>query len=382
MAQNFVSCEAFWNRAPSQPNYTGEWSSRFDSNIDFTANPIISSAIPFVPDQRPGAGWVTEVIGYLTTSDGTRAALGAISGVNGWFLDGVYTVNGAVDAIEAITTIGIGRQTTQYRLNFSGAARTAILALSGDPLSLSVEVRYRPERKFRGFFNGFSTFGEFVTVPPAAIPANQNADYINAPAFVDSMLLKFAQGGPRYNVAPVGATPVYANECSFAAVDVTGFVIVEPGDIGVGPGQIPAGVGDNTAERFRYHPNTFFRVSEDVKGVAVRRGDTISLPTLALNSQPIGIYVNEATLVDTRWLFQIDGETIIANFHLDSALTPKTPLQLYNQVIAPIIQGSEATARAVTINSSFKLDRLRYLHYARMLDRVGTETTQTGAAQG
>lgn len=382
MAQNFVSCEAFWNRYPAQPYSSGDWSFEWDSTVDAADNPIVSETnIPFPVVSYPGFGYVSEVLGYIQTTTTARATIQAIAGIAGWFINGAYTDNGGVPAIQAVTDIGLGRQVGTYRLTFDGDAQTAILALAGDPDSLHVVVRTIPERKFRGFFNGLSLFGEFVQSPPASIPVNQNASYINAPQFVDSMISKLSNSsGRRYNLAPVGATPVYANECSFAAIDVTGWVTIETGDIGVGAGQIPASVADNTAERFRYHPNTFFRTPEAVKGVAVRRGDTVALTATQQNSQPIGIYVNDTTIVDSRWLLGIDGEYQIVNLHL-AAGSPKTPLQIWNEVFAPILQGSESTFNSVEFNSSLKLNRLSFLHYARCLDRFGDDTTQTNTQQ-
>ena len=380
MAQNFVSCEAFHNHFAAGPLWSATSTGTFESAIDITDTIVRTTDIPFIDDQRPGQNWVASVVGYVQTSTGVRAAIQTIAGIDGWFIDGVYTDNGTTNAIESAnaTDIGIGRQTDQYRLAFSGDAKTAIDALAGDPNFVSVQITYSQEKKFRGYWNAFTTFGEFAQVPPNVIPANQNSTYINANSFIDGMLTKFQKGGRRYNLAPVGATPVYANECSFAAVDVTGWVTIETGDIGVGPGQIPVSVADNTAERFRYHPNTFFRNTEYVRGVAVRRGDNIALTATQQGSQPVGIYVNDTTIVDSKWLIMVDGELSIVNLHLlDAGISPKTPLQLWNQVWAPLLQGSDSVARAVELNSSFKLDRLSYLKYARMLDRNGSTTTQT-----
>jgi hypothetical protein len=380
MAQNFASFEAFSTRHQAQPIYSGEFSNTFSSTLDPAQSPIHSQTdIPFLLDQRPGSDWVVEVVGYVETDDGTRAAVGAIAGVHGWFIDGAYVDNGTFAAIDPLSSLGIGRSTPQYRLAFSGAARTAILALSGDPESITLEVRYRPARRFSGYWQGYQSFGRFVDIPPNAIPVNQNANVSDMEQAIDSLLAgPFQLTGPRYNVAAPGEVPSYVPSCSFAAIDCTGYVVIQSSDIGNAVGQIPVSVADNTAGRFYYHPNTFFRSQNDkINGLAVRQGDRTSVSATQLG-QPIGIYVNDDIIDESNWLIIVDGAPQIVHMIQDSSLgSPRTPRQIWEMVWNPLLSGSESTARSVEINASVKLNKLGFLSYARYLDRPGTTYIQT-----
>ena len=379
MAQNFIACEAFYNRNKGGPLFNGNTSRNFTTALDVLDNPIVSVDIPFELDQRPGSGWITEVNGFVFSSGGGVLALSTQTGQNYWSVNGVATANGGVAAIKALTDYGIGRQTTQYQLCFDGDVQTALIGMAGDPNSATFELRFRQQDTMRsGFWNGHATFGEFMAIPPNGIPANQTADYINASTFIQDWLMRVSQGtNARYNLAAANATPRYVNNCGFAGVDVSGFVIIESTDVGVGAGQIPQSVADNTAERFRYHPNTFVRHLDHIAGLAVRRGDRQALNTTQLGSQPIGIYVNDQTLVDTKWLVVQDGVVQFVNLHIAGSETPKTPIQIWDQIWSPLLQGSEATARSIEFNTALKVNKQSYLQYARMVQRVGDTLTQT-----
>lgn len=379
MTQNFVASELFYDRYLGGPKFNGNTSRNFTTALDVAANPIVSTDIAFELDQRPGTGWVVEVNGFVYSSGGGVLSLSTQTGQSYWSVNGVATANGGVQGIQALTDYGIGRQTTQYRLTFDGDVQTALIAMAGDPNSATFELRFRQVDTMRsGFWHGHATFGDFMTIPPNGIPANQTADYISASAYINDFLLRIASNNAaRYNLAPVGATPRYVAECAFAGVDVSGFVICQSTDIGISAGQIPASVSDNTAERFRYHPNTFVRKMENVCGMAVRRGDRTALNATQQGSQPIGIYVNDDILTDTKWLIMQDGVVQIANLHISGSQDPRTPLQIWEQIFVPILQGSEATARSIEFNTATKINKQSYLQYARMVQRIGDTLTQT-----
>ncbi len=379
MTQKFASLEAFSARTSAQPLYSGEWSARFSASIQLSTNPGSSLSIPYVLDQRPGAGQVVEVSGYLQDALGARVAISTISGVQGWVVEGAWLDNGSNEAIRADGSLGKGRVTPQYQLTIGGAARTAILAaFSPNTLVTAVvEVTYRPPRAFSGFWQGFQTFGLIGEYPPNATSVNQNINVNSVSPLIDGLLAKeFTRGGRTYNVAATNQTPSVIGECMFSAIDATGYVCVESSDIGLGAGQIPTSVADNLASRFVYHPNTFFRQQADkINGLACRYADPVGIAT-SQSDQPIGIYVNDEVVNECDWMFVIDGAPQIVHIDIANNISARTPRQVWERVLVPALQGSQAIARSVTFNASVKLNRLAYLSYARCLTRFGLPYVQ------
>lgn len=378
MATHFAAFEAFGRRHSAGPIYSGEFSKRFSSALGET-NPAGTDYVPYLLDQRPGAGYLVEATGYVETTDGTRAAVGTISGVDGWWIDGTYLDNGGIQSIQE-NTAAVGRNTPQYRFAFAGAARTAVLALSGTVESTELEVRYRPQRLFSGYWQGYQSFGSFIQSPPND-PVSQGGDPPDMRSAIDGMLAgPFAKGGARYNVGTLLA-PSYVPECYFSAIDCTGYVVIEASDIGNATGQIPTNVANNTAANFAYHPNTFFRGNSDkISGLASRLADDESISATQVGA-PIGIYVNSSILSESNWLIVVDGQPQIVRLYADSGLgNPRTPRQIWEQIWAPLLQGSTSAARSVEINRSQKLNGLQYLTYARYLDRPGVVTPQIDIA--
>lgn len=376
MAQNFVACEAFYARHSSGPIYSGEWSANYSlSGIDTTdLSQISDDLLPFdmAPDQRPGTNYVTIVHGYLsTTGPAARVALWTVAGYSYWNVNGSWVDNGGIAAIRKSSAVGIGRQTPQYYPSFAGAVGTAIAALAGTG-TLNLEVSYRPNRAFAGFWQDFATFGEFATVPPN-IPNNPQTS--NMETFIDGLIsTKLTLTGNRY----LCGVNRYVEGASWSAIDATGFITIESSDIGSSDNQIPTDVQNNTADRFRAHPNTFFRHSGDKnRGMGVRMVDDNSISTQGLN-QPVGIYVNNSPIVDSNWLVIVDGQPSIIKLFAETS--HNTPLQLWNNVLSPMCQGSDSIRKSARINGQLKMNRLSYLTYARMLDRVGTPLEQDNAA--
>lgn len=376
MPQNFVASEAFYARHSAGPIYSGEWSANYNyGGFDTTDLSVISDDLaPFeyVPDQRPGANYVTIVQGYLaTTGPADRAAIWTVAGYSYWNIDGLWVDNGGIVAIRKSAPVGIGRQTPQYFPSFAGAAGTAIAALAGTGV-LNLEVSYRPNRAFAGFWQDFATFGEFATSPPN-FPNSPNVS--NMEAFIDDLIsTKLTLSGNRY----LCGVARYAEGASWSAIDATGFVIIESSDIGTSTNQIPTEVQNNTAERFRAHPNTFFRHTGDKnRGMAVRYVDNNSISLQGFN-MPVGIYVNDSAIIDSEWLVIVDGQPSILKLHADTS--HNTPLALWNNVLSPMCQGSDSIRKSAKINGQVKMNRLSYLTYARMLNRVGTPLEQDNAA--
>jgi len=380
MTQKFAAFEAFSARTSAQPLYSGEWSYRFETQIELSTNPGQSISIPFVPDQRPGLNSVVEVTGIAFDALGNTVGLSTISEINGWLINGVYTDNGSTSAINHDNAYGKGRVTPQYLLSIGGAARTAINAefTPRTLITVRMEVRYRPTRYFSGFWQGFQTFGLVCEFPPNSTVGNQNADPNNMAQAIDGLLAKeFARGGRTYNVAAANQTPLVVGECMFAAIDCTGYITIQSSDVGLAAGQIPTNVVDNTAARYAYHPNTFFRQQSDkINGLACRYADPVGVSTINLG-QPIGVYVNDNLIDYSDWLVVIDGAPQIVHLKTPDLISAYTPRQLWELVWVPILQGSQSVARSAILNSSLKLNRLAYLSYARCLSRFGTVLTQT-----
>jgi hypothetical protein len=370
MAENFVSCEAFYGRNSAGPIYSGEWSDRFTQGSIDTQSAITTLALPFAPDQRTGYGYIPAVYGYISTNTPARAAIEAVSGYAYWKINGSWVDNGGIEPISAISTIGIGRQTASYQLRFAGAAQTAMDSLGGTA-TLSVEVKYRPERPFTGYWQDFATFGEFATTPTNTPRSQPNVSSMEG--FLGRLIAdKLGASGSRYACG----TNRYAENASWAAIDCTGFVLVEASDIGVGPNQLPSDVALNSAERFRAHPNCFFRsVGEKNRGAAVRNVDTVSVNATD-SDQPVGIYVNSSIITSCQWLLIVDGQPAIVKLYIDSDLDCYTPLQVWNRVLAPMCANSDSIRNVAEINGQVAMNRLAYLSYGRMLDRLGTPYTQ------
>jgi hypothetical protein len=358
MAQNFVSCESFYGRSNAGPIYSGEWSARFTFAIADVTDPIVTDPIPFMPDQRPGSGYVVQVQGTIDTDAPDRAAIWAIEGYAFWNIDGVWVDNGGNQPIRAVPSQGYGRQTPAYELFFGGDAQTAIAALTGAG-DLEVEVRYRAVRAASGFWQGFTTFGEFADVPP-----NSTTD---ASQFIDQWMATVGTlTGQRY----LCGVNRYAEGASWSAIDCCGYVIVLPSDIGNNDNQIPVSVANNTAARFRAHPNTFLRsVGDKNRGLAVRKADPFSINLVSAN-QPIGIYTNDEAILTSDWLVVVDGQPSIVQ--LITTEQCFTPLELWNTVLSPLVQSSDSIRQVAELSGLQHLNRLSYLTYARCLTRAGT----------
>lgn len=369
MASNFVACESFYARHSASALYSGEWSKEYvEGNIDVTDNPILSAAIDWMPDQRPGTNYVVMAQGTIETDAPARAAIWCISSYAYWNINGVWVDNGGAFPIDDISTIGIGRQTAQFQFRFGGAAQTAIAALTGTG-QLRMQVTYRSDRDSTGYWQDFATFGDFADVPP-------NVVGINIPSamrsFIDAKLATdLARTGQRH----LCGVNRYAEGASWSANDCTGFVIVESSDIGTSDNQIPSDVTNNTVARFKAHPSVFFRYNGDkCRGMAVRQTDAVAINT-PLSRQPIGIYTNDSPIASCNWLLIVDGQPSIAKLYITSG-SYYTPLQVWNNVLSPMLQGSDSIKKTAYINGSVGLNKTSFCSYARFLDRIGTPYTQ------
>lgn len=386
MAQYAATLEALSSRNASSTAFPAESSKRFGSPIVSRGSgswydTALNLPLPLIPVAPGSTIPVVAVNGYIEVDPASgpnfNVAVSAISGTD------TITINGTAydcsfDAIAYTLAQNEARINPSFTLRISGAAKTALNAL-GVPVTGVFEIRYRYSLSSSGGYDyaGNQSFCEFFDSPPDGAPVAgvyEFGDYL-----AQLLRTKFVATGPLYNVAANGQDPVYAKSCSYAALSPDASIVCRASDIGTLPNQIPTDVQNNSAERFRYHPSVFFRQYNDrVSSLAVRVRDTVALSTTQ-SGQPIKIFVNDTPQDESTWLLIIDGQPQICQVqHPDEdGFSVYTPLDAWNQAIAPLLSPAQANSKAAHFNPQIQVMRLAYLQYARCLSRWGTPTTQS-----
>lgn len=171
--------------------------------------------------------------------------------------------------------------------------------------------------------------------------------------------------------ARVSAGTTTLDFCSAAGITPDGTVWIDPADIGNGPDQIPASVGNNTAAAFRAHPSCFIpsgasRYIRSVDRMAIDR-EAINAVTVG---QPFRIRTVDNAPQASRWLVAIDGAEAVLRLAHPAGSDFRRPKDIWNNIIVPLIHGSQigstlgfsdAAALAVAAN-------LKYSNYWRCLE--------------
>lgn len=150
-------------------------------------------------------------------------------------------------------------------------------------------------------------------------------------AVVDRLYTEATNAGQAL-LGTVNGTQVFCYGAAFAKPDPRGYIWTKPGDVGLGPNQIPPTVAANDPARYRFFPG-FFALRggpvQEIKSLGPVPSDAIttqpgSLPVVIVNRPP----------THSRWLVGHDGtiSDVIVAHPLGSDL--RTPLQIFSAIWA------------------------------------------------
>jgi hypothetical protein len=349
------------------------------------AGAIATSSPLYLGQIRPSA-WtmnfvpVAAVNGEALLDGAAAAAVNWTAPMLGAQVDGAWLENGGDFLVQPSSDVGFGRQSPPLHLVFAGAVQTAIDAAGGAFDGFRGSALILPALGFTGHYE----FIDFDEVPPNTAAAGAEAMRL--------LLAKMSRGGARYVLGTrTDGSQAVANECAYAAVLPDGRVYVRAGDIGNNNEQIPAAVTANTAGHFRFHPGVFFRAAAApyIRSIHRNQIDETAIATGGADSQPIGIISITSVPTSSDWLISVDGCPEIVRLLHPEGVDARTPLEIWNTLWVPQIQNSAAGGEATSLvlgnptqtqTAGIRLNRLRFLDYARCLNINGNQTTitQTG----
>lgn len=301
--------------------------------------------------------------GYIVAAGGTFAA--TCTGSLEWSIDGTRLANGVA------SILGTPRSPpTVPTFQLGGAA----LAATGVPTVIFGVATVAHPQPLAPYF-GRAAFNEFVQIPPDQT--------FNVPAALARLRQQMVQSGSEFELGTQSNGDVRSvRDCEFAAMDPRGWVWLRPEDIGNQIEQIPADIGQNSAEHFRFFPNAFFRRTSYVDGLQLAVVDSTSItePADAL-TQPFTLATVEFVPQNSTWLFIVDGQPYCVRILHPEGSDFRRPDEIWNGVIVPALQNARGPSTSLDTRSPFTfvffngesidqtglVDRLRYLQYATML---------------
>lgn len=344
------------------------------ANLDWATDNVLTDPIPWelIPKSATGAQVGVPVTAIHIIPEASADSMGLlVPGRDFGQLDGATLDNGATQCVS--TNASSGRQSPRIQLSFGGDFETALIALGAafDGMQARVLHNYGTAT-----YQGLAHFIEFEDQPP-----NSDSDGSLA---LRLLLAKVQNAGASYQVGVQSdGTVLTAQGCGFAANAPEGAVYIDPVDVGTGPDQLSSDVTQNTAGKFRAHPNVFYPAgrSDYVRSLTRQNVDGVSL-IAGSAGQPMRIVSITSAITSSNWLVIVDGVASIVRLeHTDI----RRPRDIWNQVWQPIIQGSSlSVADALTWLSPNANDgggvgtRWKYMDYARCLEIAGSDITQTG----
>lgn len=149
--------------------------------------------------------------------------------------------------------------------------------------------------------------------------------------------LEGAAGGSSSITLPTGLTAV--RQCSAAFPDPWGRVLLSPSDIGSGPGQIPTGRRSWLGSMFDNHPQTFVRLTTQVRGLAAAtRYGLTDLTPITGSPAMFRLYQVVRAPSHSTWRFIIDGQPQEVTFAHPQGSDYRRPVDIWNNVIVPAFQ--------------------------------------------
>ena len=153
---------------------------------------------------------------------------------------------------------------------------------------------------------------------------------------------------------------------------------VDPSDVGVGIGKIPADPTMLTADVLRGHPAVFVRGPMKVHALASQQADS-ALPAinLAIPLTPVEVWTVDAPPDGSRWCFVVDGQAFRVDInHLGMNL--RRPADIWNAIIVGGIEQPRPADLGMTQlvgsvpplvwRTRGRFTRLSFLEYARFVE--------------
>lgn len=323
----------------------------------------------------PPSGYTTVPVSELTALEfGDTAVV-----TTGWSdSDNVEQGGGVIDNTSPFiikelvgnTGFNSGRLAPRVTLDYSGAVEPA------NPTSVEAHVQWAySDNNYQGILH----FCEFEDHPP-------DSDSVGA-GRLQQLLNLFQSAGNQYAVGvDSGGTPIVVPYCGFAAVAPEGAIFIRPEDIGSGPDQIPASMGNNEGSKFRAHPSVFFTPgrAKYTRSMTRQAVDTNAVDALIVDGGPLAITSIEQSITTSDWLVVVDGQPMIVQLTHPGGSDLRRPRDIYEQAWVPILNGPSSNFSAVQfVSGAGNLGgvgfRWAYADYFRCLPIAGANVIQTGS---
>lgn len=170
-------------------------------------------------------------------------------------------------------------------------------------------------------------------------------------------------------------------DCGSAWPTAAGTFWIDPADVGIGPGQIPADPTQLTAAALAGHPAVFVRGPQSVHGLQSQQGDAgLKALNLPIPLTPVVVYTVDAAPVGSRWCICMDGQAFRVDVQHDPAANLRRPADIWNAIIVDGIERPRPNDLAMTQfvgsvppftwRTRGRFARLSYLQYARCVEML------------
>ena len=296
-----------------------------------------------------------------------------------WNIGGPTFNNGTVPGIQSRIAPDQGRTAPPAFLLFNDAAGSAIFG-GGTPELAELHIEYGYQA-----VNPYMTLSHFIDFQEQ--PPDDDDDGRQA---LTRLLDGFQNSAGRFSVGTdANGSQVFAEGCAYAAVAPEGAVYIRAEDFGSpDPSGIPSDATSNTGARFRFHPSVFIRRAQYIRGVSRPYSDPTAVNVVDGFGQVFNVIIVDPNPIESLWLIAIDGQHQLVRLLHPANSDIQRPLDIWNQVWVPLIQGSQATVNATGFrllppggfgnqtNIEQLSNRLQFLEYARCLPLPGTAVTQ------
>jgi len=302
------------------------------SGLASTATVPVSGALIAHPDGGGGLlGRIPAWVGWepmaanIEVEPRTNAWLNsrAINGDTRWWIEGQGA--GLPDhfpntrqPLTAAWSLGTGQQIIEPAIQIDGLA----LAQAGAPATFRGSVEFR--RLLSPSTSGQLLLGDY------ADDTEMNPAPDDLSAYVERTLNRLRFAGSRTNVGD-DANPRVALSCNGTFADPWGRVWLGPVDIGVGPGQLPVDIPNQSAARLRLFPSIFLRRASTVRGI--RAAQSASQNPVTTPESAARLIVTRTRPAFSRWRLLVDKR--LADVWIEHPGTEdlRTPLEVWNTVI-------------------------------------------------
>ena len=347
------------------------------------SDPFPQPVIPFsaytLEDDGVGRSALAKSFIGSITNDGTSGVQAAIAnGDESWHVQGVYADNSNSQSLgkaspATSSTVVYGRNAPPQVLRLGGAALTAFQD-TGAVLTANGTYTYQYDEADQ--YQTLVQWAEFENDPPDS--ETDGTEVVTRLA----QALAYPTNPYVLGTASTGVD-IVANDCQFAAVGPDCRIFIEAGDQGNLAEQIPAGVEDNMALHFRFHPTVFMRRTNYVRSVHRVYRDPLTI-NVTQNGQPIRITTVTTQPTESFWLIIVDGvPQIVAINHGVADL--RRPRDIWNQLWVPLIHSDQSVGTCPLLEVAPDTGlrgpgiselRLKFLDYARYISTSGTDIVQ------